>query len=310
MHRLNQLNWRLLILAGLLVLAGPPSITWAEPPVNKPLTQLIAKITPIGWTLFDEVREFTPENLYLHINGRADFYIAFDVTGMTFAGFVNRSNKGQYIELYIYDMGTPTNAFGVFSTEKSSEGHPLALGRKSYQEDANYFVWQGQYYIRIIVSDNSVVFKKIAGDIAQKVTTFLPDSGQTVWGLKALPIKDRVPESLLYIKVNALGVDFMRNTYMAKYNKEGTLVLAFISKQDTPEIAAEAVTQYVQHTQRYGERVERLYREGVELTICDMDNIYDVLFLKGNLVGGVSSVEDRGLAIRSAIELWQGLLTN
>jgi hypothetical protein len=38
-----------------------------------------------------------------------------------------------------------------------------------------------------------------------------------------------------------------------------------------------------------------------------MGGSFDVIFHKGRLMGGVSSVEDRGLAIRVAIELWQQL---
>jgi hypothetical protein len=38
-----------------------------------------------------------------------------------------------------------------------------------------------------------------------------------------------------------------------------------------------------------------------------MGGSYDVVFYKGQLMGGVSSVEDRDLAVRSAIELWKQL---
>ncbi|NQU13137.1 MAG: hypothetical protein HQ561_03270, partial [Desulfobacteraceae bacterium] len=41
--------------------------------------------------------------------------------------------------------------------------------------------------------------------------------------------------------------------------------------------------------------------------VCDMDGEYDVIFRKGRLVGGVSSVDDRLLAIEAAIDLWRQL---
>jgi len=43
------------------------------------------------------------------------------------------------------------------------------------------------------------------------------------------------------------------------------------------------------------------------LVSCDMGGSFDVIFHKGRLIGGVSSVEDRDLAIRVAIEMWENL---
>jgi hypothetical protein len=46
---------------------------------------------------------------------------------------------------------------------------------------------------------------------------------------------------------------------------------------------------------------------GVKLVTCNMGGMYDMVFHKGKLMGGVSSVEDRDLAVGSAIELWKQL---
>jgi hypothetical protein len=147
----------------------------------------------------------------------------------------------------------------------------------------------------------------IGMDLARKVTDFLPDSGQQVWGLTALPLTDRMPESVTYFKVDAMGLDFMRNTYTAVYRKGNTSVTAFVSRQDSAESARAAVVKYAKYAKKYGEGIDRLKSGEVELVSCDMGGSYDVVFNKGRLIGGVSSVEDRGLAIRVAIEIWEQL---
>ena len=38
------------------------------------LPVLVAGSTPKGWQIFDKVKQFTPENLYEQINGRAAFF--------------------------------------------------------------------------------------------------------------------------------------------------------------------------------------------------------------------------------------------
>jgi hypothetical protein len=67
----------------------------------------VAGFTPKGWQIFDEVKQFTPENLYEQINGRASFFLAYDMTKMTTVSFVNSDEVAKFINLSIYDMGTP-----------------------------------------------------------------------------------------------------------------------------------------------------------------------------------------------------------
>ena len=136
---------------------------------------------------------------------------------------------------------------------------------------------------------------------------FLLDSGEQVWGLAALPLTDRIPESVQYFKVDAMGLDFMRNTYTAIYRKGNTLVTAFLSQQDSVESAQATVVRYAIYAKKYGKGIDRLKVGEVDLISCDMGGSYDVVFHKGRLIGGVSSVDDKGLAIRLAIEMWEQL---
>jgi hypothetical protein len=274
---------------------------------SQSLPVMVAGSTPKGWQIFDEVKQFTPENLYEQINGRAAFFQAYDMIRMTYVRFVNSDETTQFINLSIYDMGTPTNAFGVFSAERSQGESSLDLGRASYRSGANYFIWKGQYYIRIISAGTTDEFQRIGMDLAQKVTDFLLDSGEHVWGLNALPLADRMPESVQYFKVDAMGLDFMRNTYTATYHKGNTLVTAFLSQQDSAESAQAKVVRYAAYAKKYGKGIDRLKAGEVELVSCDMGGSYDVVYQKGRLIGGVSYVEDRGLAIRVAIEMWEKL---
>ena len=104
-----------------------------------------------------------------------------------------------------------------------------------------------------------------------------------------------------------MGLDFMRNTYTAAYRKGNTLVTAFLSLQDSAESARAAVVRYAKYAKKYGKRIDRLKAGKVELVSCDMGGSYDVVYHKGRLIGGVSDVEDRDLAIRVAIEMWEQL---
>jgi hypothetical protein len=206
-------------------------------------------------------------------------------------------------------MGTPTNAFGVFSGERPLDAQRLRLGRDAYRMGANHYVFQGQYYIQITAADDTDELRQVCMDLAEKVTDFPQDSGQPVWGLTALSEKDRVPQSVQYFLVDALGLDFMRNTYTAKYYKGETIVSIFLSQQDSPESARRIITKFKEHVNLYGKGIDIISADGIELISCDMDGSYDVVFQKGRLVAGVTEVRDKKLAVEAAIDLWKQLQT-
>jgi len=271
------------------------------------LPELVTNCMPEGWQIFDKIKQFMPENLYVQIDGRASFFLAYDMVEMTYVAFENSAHPGQFIDLSIFDMGTTTNAFGVFSTERSPEAPSLDIGRSGYRSGANYFIWKGRYYIRLISSEATNELRRIGMDLIRKVIEHLPDSDDQPWGIIALPLKDRISTSIQYVKANAMGMEFMHDTYMAEYRKSSTKVTAFLSRRDSAESARDCVDQYATFAEKYGKGVERLRFEGVNLVSCDMGGSYDVVFQKGLLIGGVSSVDDRSLAVRVAVELWQQL---
>lgn len=298
--------WRLELLALTMIIV----ISYAspgQPAAARNLIQMVDEFTPAGWQIFGAAKQFGKENLWEQINGRASFFLAYDMVRMTFVSFVNSTNESQFIDLSIYDMGNPTNAFGVFSTERSQEAPAVKLGRAGYRSDASYFIWKGRYYIRIISSDTTDMFRQTGMTLARRVTGSLTDSGEPVWGLTALPPADRIPQSVRYFKVNAMGLEFMRSTYTADYRKGDRIVTAFLTKHNTAKSAQDAVARYIGYAKNFGEGIDEMTVKGVDLVTCNMGGIYDVAFHKGRLMGGVSSVENRELAVSSAIDLWRQL---
>jgi len=303
-------NFKRILSRGLLALAitaAAYSGSHGKQATSRDLAEKVADLAPAGWQIFGAVKQFGKENVWEQINGRASFFLAYDMVRMTYVSFVNSANDSQFLELSIYDMGNPTNAFGAFSAERSPETPSVELGRAGNRSDANYFIWKGRYYIRIISSEATDAFQRIGLALARRVTHTLTDSGEPVWGLTGLPLVDRIPQSVRYFKVNAMGLEFMRNTYTAEYRKGNSVVTAFLSAHSTVKSAQDTVARYAGYAKKFGEGTDQVAAGSVELAICNMGGSYDVVFYKGQLMSGVSSVEDRDLAVRSAVELWKQL---
>jgi len=275
------------------------------------LADTLTEITPAGWKRYDSVRRFTPETLYRHINGRAELFISYNVTNMTFVSYVNKSNPEQFIDISVYDMRSPTDAFGVYASERPQGRPAIAVGRAGYRSDASCFFWKGRHYVRIIASEATDALLNISRNLSKGLAAALNDSGEPVWGLTALPEVDREPESVQFFRMNAMGLDFMKNTYTTRYRKDGITVTVFLSKKDTVASAQETIARYKAFAEDFGETSEQLYINGVAFILFNMGDGYDSIFRKEHrpfhLIGGVSSVENRDLAIRLTTDLWRHL---
>ena len=274
----------------------------ATAPKNR--SDLLVRLVPEGFAVYDQAGLFTADNLYERINGRAELYLAYDVINLTTATYEDKTDIARFIELSIFDMGNPTNAFGIFSVERYQGEPPLDIGRMSYLSDANAYVWKGRYYITIVTSDSTEEFQLISLDLARKVTASLIDTGEPVWGLSALPQDLLIPDSVQYFKVDAMGLDFMQNIYTAEYRKGETTIKAFLSRQASPDSALDLVERYAEYSQEYGQGYKRVKRDGVEFILCDMGGTFDVIFRKNRLVFGVTSVKDQDMAMEMAFDLW------
>ncbi len=267
------------------------------------LPEIVAAAAPAGWELYDEVLQFTPDNLYEQINGRAELYLSYNVVSLTCATFDESGDSSFSINLSIYDMGTTLDAFGVFSVERSPGEPQVELGRDAYRSGANYYVWKGQYYIRAIASDSVKQAQEAAWWIVRNVADQLKDMGGEVWGSNVFPPEGLVNDSLKYFLVDALGLEFMRNTFTALYQRDEIEISTFISKRASEAEALAALQKYSAFGKRYGKRIQRTTKNGTEFLICEMQRGYDVVTTKGTYLVGVTTVSGRTLALETAVEL-------
>ena len=274
--------------------------------VDGPL-RISDQMAPPGWHLIRPVKLFDHENLWEQIDGRADFFLSYDMVRMTFAVYTDSSDSGMFINVSIYDMGNPTNAFGVFSAERQEEIHPVDLGRDGYRFGANLFIWNGPYYVRMITSKDSPELKEINLLLAEKLMVLLDDSGEPVRGLEMLPEKDRVSGSEQYYRNDAMGLDFMNDSFMARYRKKDVLITFFLTHKGHPVAAKDILDRYAAYAKKFGEGTREVTRSGMAITLCDMDGSYDALFQEDGMVAGVTSIEDRELAVDLAFEFWRDL---
>ena len=309
----HHMGWQKIIINGLLVGAcilfmkrmDMHSSLHAASHQNLP--EVLSAMVPKGWEIMDGVKKFTPDNLYLQINGRAEFFLSYDMLSMTFASYIHKSDETQFMDISVYDMGKPSHAFGVFSSERTRADESLRLGRAGYRSGSNYFIWKGRYYIRIMASYNTEPMRRLGMKLAHKLTSTLIDTGESIWGLRAMPLEDLIPDSVQYALRDAMGLDFMTHTYTANYRLGSEVVTAFLSRKKDMGSAEKILSKYAAYGKQFGRGSERLTVDGLNLVLCDMDGTFDVIFRKDRLIAGVTAVENRERAIDFAKKFFRKL---
>ena len=126
-----------------------------------------------GWRRPPNVARYTPDDLHVKINGRAEFYLRFDVEGLTFGTYVDEDDSSRTIDVYWYDMGTADNAAAVYRAESAAGARQVAVGTGGYQIGGAVFFWLGAGYVQVVPGRvdeaDAAVCLKIAGQIAGQI---------------------------------------------------------------------------------------------------------------------------------------------
>ncbi|MFA6110039.1 MAG: DUF6599 family protein [Candidatus Latescibacterota bacterium] len=211
---------------------------------------LLAGLAVPGWQAAEPLQQFTAANLYEKIDGRAEQYLAFDVQALFCQQFTGPS--GASIEIYAYDMGDPLRAFGVYAAERAPEHAPIDLGREGYLASGSFLFWQDRWYLQVLAADQAEPVQQAALALARLLAARLGDQGPDLWGLALLPEQDRIPRSEEYLQRDALGLEFLTDSFVARYRLAGGELTAFISRQPTTEAAPGVLASYQAYLRDYG----------------------------------------------------------
>ncbi|MFO0956401.1 MAG: DUF6599 family protein [Isosphaeraceae bacterium] len=293
--------------------AGPGEYDPARiTPEMKAQTEVIARalegLTPAGFAQKSRVERYTPANLYEKINGRSELFHSYDVAGMTFVTFTKPDDPAKFIDVYLYDMSTPLGAFGIDSVERSPGGQALAIGDGGHRDRADLFFRKGQFYATILTSGTDAGVQKAASTLADTLAKRLKGEVAEIWGLAVLPAKNRVEDSVQYLMVDALGLDFLTNTFTARYRVGDAEFTAFVARCKSADHAAEVLAKYRAYLEESGEKAEPARIQGKSVLLGDVGGgSYDGACQVGSIIAGVTSVKGRDAAVKAMTFLLDGL---
>jgi hypothetical protein len=268
-----------------------------------------ADVQAVGWQTPRKVSRYTSEDLYMKIDGRAGLYLQFHVVGLTFGSYVLESDNTRTIDVYLYDMGEPQNALGVFRAEAAPDADAIDFAPQGYAVGGAVFFIKGGDYVQVLPSDIEPDDAAAAMHIARGIADQIEDAGGDMWAAAVLPAEGRVPGSIDFIAENAFSLDFLTDVYTAKYElPEGEFTL-FVHRAADDAAARALFDQYVQAIEDFGRIVWRSDDAARPLVVGNTAGMIDAVFFKGPYLAGVAGARDVDAARRVA-ERFQESLTS
>jgi hypothetical protein len=225
-------------LAALILMTGlsPMTARSQERKASPALAALVPQIE--AWKHAEAPQSFFPENLYEYIDGAAESYLSYDFKELLVVQLKKEATEAT-LTAEIYDMGGPTNAFGIFSAERYPENKAVPVGDLGYLEGEALNFLAGRYYVKLLSFGLGEGTASSLTGYAQKLTGAVTEKGGLPALLRVFPKADLVAQSEKYIKKNFLGYEFLHDGFVATYKVGGQEVECFVAQADS-DVEAEA----------------------------------------------------------------------
>ncbi|MDR1203636.1 MAG: hypothetical protein LBL58_18665 [Tannerellaceae bacterium] len=230
------------------------------------------------WTIDNETEVFDPDNLFDRINGAAPLFLENNFREMTSMEY----KKGDdYITIQAYRHATPEDAFGMYSSERSSDLAFLPIGGEAQGDDKNLYFFSGCIYVKMWTNSNDPVvesIRTIGKSLAEKID---PKAGYPSI-MNLFPKENKLPYSEAYVTSSYIGHEFLKSVYHANYeNAEGQSFQLFVIDGKSKEGAQAILNDYFAFTSQATD-----YQEGT-LTIKDRYNGDIPALWKGQYIIGI-----------------------
>jgi len=170
-----------------------------------------------GWRWEGEPFHYTPENLYDYIDGEAELYLTYDFQELATLTYVWKNSEDTSLVVDIYNMGTPLNAFGLYSNYQHPSYQYGPIGTDAIVSDFGLKFYQGPYVVELKTSGywekNGKVIQTIAEEISKRIG--IPAESPDILAL--LPTEGQMDKTLRYIARDMLNQSFLSKGLEARY---------------------------------------------------------------------------------------------
>ncbi|MCX6572068.1 MAG: hypothetical protein NT006_11745 [Candidatus Aminicenantes bacterium] len=209
----------------------------------------------LDWKASGQDAVYDRKTLYDYMDGGAEVYLAFDFREVFVRKYADASENE--LNLDIYDMGSPAEAFGMFSCDRQDP--EAGIGQGSEYGPGLLRFWRGRYFVSITVSGNEEKAEKAVLMIGKAVAPLLGPDGALPDMIKLLPSAGLQAERTAYFhnhvhlsnryfvaSENILNLDERTECLFAEYRSEsGESALLLVVRYPDAAITRAAAASFL-----------------------------------------------------------------
>jgi len=155
-----------------------------------------------GWKWDGQIKHFNARGLFDYMDGAAELYLAYGVQSLDVYQWERSGHPSLSME--IYKMGSPADAYGIFSFERQDED--AGIGQGSEFGGGMLRFWKGPYFVSLYGEGEGPELKAAILHLGKEVAQSIPQSGAPPRLIHALPDAKfgLIPKSVRYVRSHVL----------------------------------------------------------------------------------------------------------
>ena len=251
-----------------------------------------------GFIPLAPAESFGPDNLSDKIDGKAELYLSAGFKEMSCRSFTRDDQGKAHVEVFIYDMGSPSNAYAVFSGQRRPGSPNISLTPNAYATANALFFTRGPFYVEIVADRASEALSGSLQDYARTLLAKLPaEAAEAPSGAGLFPKEGLTPDSVRLNASDVFGLEGLSNVFTGEYTLKSGTATAFLAERDTPEQARADAQKYRDFLAANGyTKVQSVSApEGVE--VLSLDKSFEIVQAQGRTLVGVHDASSPGAAL-------------
>jgi hypothetical protein len=284
----------------------------AVPEPQRPLASMLPLVDiPAGWTVSKygtkHMETFNAENLFEKIDGRAESFTQNNVSGMAYTSYHPTGDDSNEVQVYIFefDHSKPFRAQSKYNSEKPEESQAVKVGTEGYASAGSILFYADPYYTQIVSTSEDKKFAAFSLEMAKRIAAKqMPEhsEGGEPTPSKASAMQDAIYAlfptgqnrgARTYVAEDAFGYSFMTDVFMADFKDGSVGWQGFLRPYATVDEAKAIFEKYVTSAKQNGGDPKIIESEGADqMFISASIGLVDVIFRKGNVIGGANGAAD------------------
>lgn len=172
-----------------------------------------------GYRMNNDYPVYTPDDLWNYIDGAADAYLTLGFVELNIMEYVKGRTS---IKAEIYIFGDDSQAFGMYSMERSPGYKFINVGVQGYNEEGVVNFYKDRYYVKIMSHSRSAKANDCMLSLAGIISSNIGGSGEFPALLRLFPAEGLLRNQENYLLESVLGHEFLRGAFRASYDVEGS----------------------------------------------------------------------------------------